>query len=129
DVNVTGSMTATNLTLTATGAVSVTQSILATGGNISIDDTTGTGITVTNTTIRAQNAVGDTSNNGTITIIGGVLLDGSTATAGTGRSVSLKGPAARNVVITGSDIRAGDVTLSAGAGNDVIFNANAQLIV
>ena len=81
-----------NIFASAIGPIQLSAPVTATGGNVIVTSLGGTGITVTNTTIRARNTAADLSTNGTVSITGAVTLTGSSATAGTGRVVSLQGP-------------------------------------
>jgi filamentous hemagglutinin family protein len=76
----------------STGPIQLTAPVTATGGDVLFTSLGGTGITVTNSAIRAQNTATDVSTNGTVSNTGTVTLTGSTESAGTGRTVSLRGP-------------------------------------
>jgi trimeric autotransporter adhesin len=81
-----------NIFASSLGPIEVNAPVLATGGDVLLTSLGGTGITVTNSTVRARNTATDLSTNGTVAITGKVTLPGSSATAGTGRVVSLHGP-------------------------------------
>jgi filamentous hemagglutinin family protein len=81
-----------NIFASSLGPIEVNAPLTATGGNVLLTSLGGTGITVTNSTVRARNTATDLSTNGTVAITGKVTLTGSTESAGTGRVVSLHGP-------------------------------------
>jgi len=60
--------------------------VIATGGDVTLS--AGATLSVTNTTVRAQNTVADANTNGTVT--GGDAATGSTITAGAARTVALR---------------------------------------
>jgi filamentous hemagglutinin family protein len=76
----------------STGPIQLTAPVTATGGDVLFTSLGGTGITVTNSAIRARNTATDVSTNGTVSNTGKVTLTGSTESAGTGRTVALHGP-------------------------------------
>jgi hypothetical protein len=76
----------------STGPIQLNAPVTATGGDVLFASLGGTGITVTNSAIRARNTATDVSTNGTVSNTGKVTLTGSTESAGMGRTVTLHGP-------------------------------------
>jgi hypothetical protein len=66
----------------------VTAPVIATGGDVTLS--AGATLSVTNTTVRAQNTAADASTTGTVT--GGGAATGSIVTAGAARTVALRAP-------------------------------------
>jgi filamentous hemagglutinin family protein len=131
-VDVSGSLLGRNVTVTSGERITASGTLIATGGDLILDASSGDEVQVSGSFLRARNSGEDGSQNGTVEIIGNVTTTEASISAGTERLVRLvggEGGEGGGIVISGTDIRAGDVVLAPGAGNDVTFLENAFFVV